>query len=211
MEILKTINAKQILPFISFVILSLNINGQNYKEIQTAFEISIAQEKDGKFQDALNTMKKVYDENSYEVNLRLGWLSYLSGIFNESIAYYNRCLQLKPMSIEAYFGIVYPTAALGNFDQLNTYYNHILEIDPQNTIANYRIGLIYYGRKDYQTASKYLQKVLDLYPFDYDTLVLFGWTNLQLGKYREAKVLFNKSLYLKPNDKSALEGLSLIK
>lgn len=211
MEILKTLNVKQILLFTSVVILSLNINAQNYKEIQTAFELSFAQEKDGKFQDALNTMKKVYDVSNYEVNLRLGWLSYLSGIFDESVAYYNRCLQLKPMSIEAYFGIVYPTAALGNFDQLITYYNHILEIDPKNTIANYRIGLIYYGRKDYQTASKYLQKVLDLYPFDYDTLVLYAWTNLQLGKYREAKVLFNKSLYLKPNDKSALEGLSLIK
>lgn len=211
MEILRNFKMKQILLLTAIILWVVNLDAQNYKEIQKAFETSYAQEKDGKFQDALNTMKKVYDESNYEVNIRLGWLSYLSGIFDESIAHYNRCLQLKPMSIEAYFGIVYPTAALGNFDQLMTYYNNILEIDPKNTIANYRIGLIYYGRKDYQAASKYLLKVLDLYPFDYDTLVLYAWTNLQLGKFREAKVLFNKSLYLKPNDKSALEGLSLIK
>lgn len=193
------------------ILLSINLNAQNYKEIQTAFELSYSQEKNGDFQDALKTMKKVYDETSYEVNLRLGWLSYQSGIFKESIAHYQRCLQLKPMSIEAYFGIAFPTLALGNFDQLMTYYTQILEIDPQNTIANYRMGLIYYGREDYLTAAKYLEKVINLYPFDYDSVVLYAWTNFQLGKLREAKVLFNKALFIIPNDKSALEGLNLIK
>ncbi len=36
-------------------------------------------------------------------------------------------------------------------------------------------------------------------------------TNLKLGKFREAEVLFNKVLMNKPNDKSAIEGLGLIK
>lgn len=209
MEIL--VRTKHIFLLTAILLLSLTIDAQNYKEIQTAFELSYSQEKNGNFQDALNTMKNVYDETSYEINLRLGWLSYLSGIFKESIAHYQRCLLLKPMSIEAYFGIVFPTAALGNFDQLMTYYTNILEIDPQNTIANYRMGLIYYGREDYLTAAKYLEKVINLYPFDYDTVVLYAWTNFQLGKLREAKVLFNKVLFIIPNDKSALEGLSLIK
>jgi len=40
---------------------------------------------------------------------------------------------------------------------------------------------------------------------------MFAWTNLKLGKTREAQVLFNKVLMLSPDDKSALEGLSLIK
>jgi len=38
-----------------------------------------------------------------------------------------------------------------------------------------------------------------------------AWTSFQQGKYREAKVLFNKVLMYSPDDKSALEGLSLIK
>jgi Flp pilus assembly protein TadD len=50
-----------------------------------------------------------------------------------------------------------------------------------------------------------------MYPFDYDNLVLYAWTNYQLGKLREAKVLFNKVLLNKPNDASAKEGLGLIK
>jgi hypothetical protein len=38
-----------------------------------------------------------------------------------------------------------------------------------------------------------------------------GWTNFQLGKLREAKVLFQKALLNRPGDNSATEGLSLIK
>jgi cytochrome c-type biogenesis protein CcmH/NrfG len=70
---------------------------------------------------------------------------------------------------------------------------------------------IYYGRKDYAKAEKYLEKVVNLYPFDYDSMILYAWTNFQLGKLREAQVLFNKVLLNKPKDASALEGLSLIK
>ena len=73
------------------------------------------------------------------------------------------------------------------------------------------MGLIYYGKEDFTTAFKYFEKVVNLYPFDYDSLIMFAWTNFKLGKYREAKVLFNKALMNKPNDSSALEGLSLIK
>jgi hypothetical protein len=38
-----------------------------------------------------------------------------------------------------------------------------------------------------------------------------AWINLQLGKSREARVLFNKVLLYSPGDASALEGLGLLK
>jgi hypothetical protein len=38
-----------------------------------------------------------------------------------------------------------------------------------------------------------------------------AWTNYYLGNKNEASILFNKTLMYNPNDKSALEGLSLIK
>jgi tetratricopeptide (TPR) repeat protein len=90
-------------------------------------------------------------------------------------------------------------------------YVEILKIDPQNTIANYRLGSIYYGKADYNKALGYLEKNVNLYPFDYDSIILFAWTNFKLGKLREAKVLFNKALLNRPKDSSATEGLSLIK
>ncbi|MEZ5148221.1 MAG: hypothetical protein R2759_14455 [Bacteroidales bacterium] len=76
----------------------------------------------------------------------------MAGYFTESLAYYQRCIDLKPLSLEAKFGYVYPASAIGNWEQVKKQYNDILAIDPQNTTANYRLGSIYYGNEDYTTA-----------------------------------------------------------
>jgi tetratricopeptide (TPR) repeat protein len=197
---------------ISFFIFSFfSVQAQDYQVLQDAFSKSHAYEARGNFADAIASLKKVYLEDSYEINLRLGWVTYLNGLFTESAAYYQKAIKLKPYSIEPKLGFVYPSSALGNWDQVTNQYNEILAIDPQNTLANYRMGSIYYGRKDFARAEKYLEKVINLYPFDYDSMILYAWTNFKLGKLREAQVMFNKVLLNKPKDASALEGLSLIK
>ncbi len=195
-----------------FCTCSLSLFSQtNYATLQAAFAKSQEYEGRGNFADAITTMKTVYLEDSYEVNLRLGWVTYLNGSFTESAAYYQKAIKLKPYSIEAKLGFANPASALGNWDQIVAQYTEILAIDPQNTTVNYRMGSIYYGRKDYAKAEKYLEKVINLYPFDYDTMILYAWTNYKLGKLREAQVMFNKVLLNKPKDTSALEGLALIK
>ena len=193
--------------FCSFTLFSQT----NYTALQEAFSRSQECEGRGNFTDAISSMKSIYQEDSYEINLRLGWVTYLNGSFTESAAYYQKAVKLKPYAIEPKFGFVYPASALGNWDQVISQYNDILTIDPQNTLANYRMGSIYYGRKDYTKAEKYLEKVINLYPFDYDSMILYAWINYKMGKLREAQVMFNKVLLHKPKDTSALEGLSLIK
>ena len=185
--------------------------GQDVSKTIGAFQQSYIHEASGDFQEAMNVLKNVYDENSYEINLRLGWLAYLSGLFSESIAFYNKSITLMPYSIEARFGIVYPAAALGNWNMVISHYEKILEINPNNSIANHRLGLIYYGKEDYAKAYTYFEKVVNLYPFDYDALIMFGWTNFKLNKIREAKILFQKALMHTPGGASALEGLELLK
>ena len=66
------------------------------------------------------------------------------------------------------------------------------------------------GSQRFQKPYPYFKKDVDLYPFTYDYLLMYAWTSFQLGKSREAKVLFNKVLMLSPEDTSALEGLGLI-
>jgi tetratricopeptide (TPR) repeat protein len=186
--------------------------GQNTPAVlQDTFSKSYAYEARGNFMDAVTTMKSVYKEDSYEINLRLGWVTYLAGQFTESAAYYQKAISLKPYAIEARIGFANPASALGNWDQVMDQYNEVLKIDPQNTLVNYRVGSILYGRKDFAKAEKYFEKVINLYPFDYDSMILFAWTEYKLGKLREAQVLFNKVLLIRPANASALEGLGLIK
>ena len=179
--------------------------------LEVAFTKSYDFEKSGDFKAAADVLKKVYDESSYELNLRLGWLNYNAGLFDESVVFYSNAQKLKPYSEEARFGLILPLAALGKWNEVIGLYNKILEISPNNTIALYRLGLIYYGRKDYNKAQPLFKKVVDLYPFGYDGLLMLGWTSYFLGNYPQAKVLFNKVLLYSPGDASAKEGLQLIK
>lgn len=179
--------------------------------LETAFAKSYEHEKTGDFSASMDDLKKVYDETSYEINLRLGWLNYNAGLFDESIIFYSNAQKLKPYSEEARFGLILPLAALGRWNEVVDLYNKILEISPNNTIALYRLGLVYYGRKDYNKAQPLFKKVVDLYPFGYDGLLMLGWTSYFLGNYSQAKVLFNKVKLYSPNDASANEGLLLIK
>jgi tetratricopeptide (TPR) repeat protein len=194
----------------SLMLAGIPLHGQNFRETRDAFQQSYIQEATGEITAAVNSLKSVYDEKSYEINLRLGWLSYQAGNFTESIAYYNKAIGLMPYAIEPRFGVVLPGAAMGNWSMVMNQYDKILEISPNNSLALHRLGLIYYGKQDYETARKYFEKVVNLFPFDYDALTMLGWANLKLNKLREAKVLFQKALLHTPGGTSATEGLDLL-
>ena len=187
------------------------ISAQDFSETKDAFQNSYIQEATGEFMGAINSLKAVYDEKSYELNLRLGWLSYLAGSFTEAVAYYNKAINLMPYAVEPRFGVVYPGAAMGNWSMVLSQYEKILEITPNNSIAMHRLGLIYYGRGDYENALRYFSKVVNLFPFDYDALTMLAWTHFKLQNTREAKVLFQKALLNTPGGTSAIEGLELLK
>ncbi len=123
--------------------------GQDFEKIRNAFEESYSLEKEGEYSKAIEIMKTVYDEESYEINLRLGWLHYNSGFFSESSSYYRRAISLMPYSIEAKFGLALPVYAQGQVEEVIKLYEDVLKIDPKNYTANYRLGSIYYGKENY--------------------------------------------------------------
>ncbi|MDX5584242.1 MAG: hypothetical protein QNK20_04835, partial [Aureibaculum sp.] len=68
----------------------------NFINLQEAFSKSYVLEAQGDFKLAADEIKAFYDANSYETNLRLGWLNYMAGNFNESIAFYQKSMELMP-------------------------------------------------------------------------------------------------------------------
>jgi len=187
------------------------LQAQDFETRKNAFAKSYEYETSGDYEKAIQSMKSIYQEDGYEVNVRLGWLSYLAGSFQESSSYYNKAINLMPYAIEPRFGLVLPASAIGNWDVVLNQYAKILEINPNNSLALFRVGMIYYGRNEFDKARDYFAKVVNLYPFDYDGLVMLAWSHLRLGNSREAKVLFQKALYRTPDGASALEGLASIK
>ena len=116
-----------------------------------------------------------------------------------------------PASVEPYLGIVYPLSVQEKWNEVLIEYEAIIKMDPKSYTANFRTGLIYYNRKDYAFAKKHLDVLLNLYPFDYEVVHLSAWNHYMMGNFREAKVLFQKALYIRPGDVSAREGIKSIK
>ena len=202
---------KRSLLVLAFFMFSLNIiQAQSKSELQKAFSESYTLEAEGNYSGAADKLKELYEESSYEINARMGWLTYMAGNFTESIAFYQKAISLNPYALEPKFGIVLPQSALGNWNAVMKHYKDILEIDPMNTTAIYKMGMIYYGREEYEEASRHFEKVVNLYPFDYDSVIMYAWSQFKMGNLREARVLFNKALLINPGDESALEGLGLI-
>ena len=202
---------KKIGLLIVVVVISVSATFAQDAKVQEAFTNSYKNEKAAQYKKGIDDLKAVYSESSYEINLRMGWLHYMAGLFTESLTYYNKAITLMPYSVEARLGYVLPASALGNWDQVKTQYLEIIKVDPKNSTANYRLGCIYYGKADYTKAFTYFETIANLFPFDYDNTIMYAWTNFKLGKMREAKVLFTKALLNRPDDASAKEGLSYIK
>ena len=204
---------KIVLILAIFVALLLTQAGrsQTQEALVSAFSKSYKAENEGDYSKASEVIKRVFNKDSYEINLRLGWLNYKAGVFAEAENYYRRAIQIMPYGIEARFGIIFPLTSMGKLDQAIQMYEEILKIDPQNSVANFRLGLVHYGKGNYIQAEKYFTKVVNLFPFDYDGLHMLAWTKLKNGKTQDAKALFNKTLLYLPGDSSCLEGLSLIK
>lgn len=204
MELLK----KSLVIIIS--VIALNATAQD-KAVLDAFSQSYDFEAIRKYDAAISSLTKVYNESSYEMNMRMGWLYYSAGKSKEAIAYYQKAIAIMPAATEPLWAIINPLTVLEIWNEVEKNYVAILKLDPKNSTANYNLGMIYYYRKDYVNAKKYLDVSLNLYPFNYNNMLMSAWTNYFLGSKNEAKILFNKVLLYSPNDASALEGLGLIK
>ncbi len=174
------------------------------------FKTSYAYEASGQYQKAISTLEKIDLSSSYSANLRLGWLHYLNANYLKSKSFYTTAIKLKPSSIEARLGLIYPLQVMSNWDEVIKVYTAILSIDGNHTSSRYQLAYIYFVRKKYTTAETHLKKILSLYPFDYNSNALLGSIYVKLGKIKEAKKHYTIALEYNPSatDISAiLKGL----
>lgn len=184
---------------------------QTQEQQQKAFSESYVSEYKGDYAKAASALQKVYRADSYEANLRLGWLNYNLKKYTVAMDYYQKAIDLKKFSVEARFGYINAADAAKQYDKSYQKYEEILKIDPYNKTANYWVGVNFYTVKKYEQAAKYFELVVNMYPFDYDGNHMLGWTYLFLGRTGDAKILFEKALLYKPADASSKDGLSRCK
>lgn len=194
----------------AILLLAIGLQAQNITMLQSAFSKSYIAENQNNYQLAISEMKPIYQPDDYIANIRLGWLNYLAKQYSESIAFYQKAIALKPYAIEARLGCVKPLSAIENWEKIKEQYIEILKVDPLNTTANYWLGVIHYNRKEYKSATTLFEKVVNLYPLDYDSVIMLAWAKLYSNNYADARILFQQALIIRPNDSSALNGLQQI-
>lgn len=198
----------------SSIILTNVVFSQQKDEKISAFNNSITEALKGNYQKAIEVLLNVYkdNENDYLFNLRLGYLYYLQKKYDKSIEYYKKAITItQEKSIEPYLGLTLPLSGKENWDEVAKTYQKILSLDPNNYTANLRLGQIYFNRKEYSKAETLLKKVYNFYPGDYEANLYLGWTYFYLNRKSEAKFHFINTLMISENDKSASEGLKLVK
>jgi len=199
---------------VSTIILTNVVFSQQKDEKITAFNTSISEATKGNYQKAIDVLLNVYknNENDYLINLRLGYLYFLQKKYDKSVEYYKKAIQLtEEKSVEPYLGLTLPLASQEKWSEVEKTYHKILSIDPNNYTANLRLGQIYFNRKEYSKAESYLKKVYSFYPSVYEANLYLGWTYFYLNKKSDARFHFVNTLMISENDKSALEGLKLVK
>ena len=200
---------KKILPMkncILLVIVSFYLSTSAQQNSDIAFSKSYSFEYETQYAKAISAITDLHIDN-YQIDLRLGWLYYLSKDYVKSELYYKKAVALEKTSIEARFGLVLPMAAVSNWNNILTVYIEITKLDPNNSIANYRIASIYFARKDYANAGNYVLKVLRLYPFDYDSNLLYGKILMAQIKNAEAKKYLIKALEYNPQSEEAKSAI----
>lgn len=197
---------------IIFLLVSIHSNAQK-NELLTAFESSYIYEQNKQASKAIEELKKVYEnfESNYELNLRLGWLSYITENQSDSELYYMKAMQLKPLALDAIYGYIQPLLVEKKYDAVIRYSEKALTIAQNDSRAEYFIGLANYYKKKYIKAEKYLEKAINKYPFDLDINLILGWTKFALGKKNEAKVLFQVAQRHSPNNEAVKTAMELIR
>jgi tetratricopeptide (TPR) repeat protein len=178
-------------------------------DVKKAYYDSYNYEKMGDYKDAIKVLIPVYKKypNGYTLNLRLGWLFYLSKKYQNALDHYKKASMVAPYSIEAKLGIMRTYIAAGDYNNALKVGDVILKTDFYNYYGNYYEVVALIGEKQYKTALQITNKMLALYPTSVLFLVELGKIYFVSDKNR-AKKIFEDVLILDPNNIIAKEYLN---
>ena len=181
-----------------------------YEEIRGAYYKSYGYEKTQNYEEAIKAMAPVAGAypQGYTVNLRLGWLYYLSGNHANAKLYYQNAMKTAPASIEAKLGYTLPLLAQERFTDAEAIANEIIRVDPSNYYANLRLAFALRLQKKFAAAEEVLNRMLPLYPTDVKFLTELGLVKVGQDQREAAQRIFADVVILDPENVVAKERLN---
>ena len=198
--------AMAVVPAVGF--LPANARAQEL-DIAGSYHRSFEMERAERYQDAIRALAPVYEAypNGYTVNLRMGWLFYLNGNFNNAVAHYEVAGTAAPFALEPKLGRLLPLLAQGRWAEAESVAYQIVSVDHYNYYGNLRLLIALREQQKLEPAYQIALKMVGVYPTDMHYLVELALVNDARGDTAEAKRLFGEILILYPGNETALKYL----
>ena len=186
------------------IMLPAGVDGQE-PDIEGAYHTSFEHERAEAYQDAIRALNPVYEAfpNGYTVNLRMGWLFYLNGNFNNSAAHYEVARSAAPFALEPKLGQLLPLLAQGRWSAAESVAYEVVSVDHFNYYGNMRLVLALREQGKFEPAYQIALKMAGAYPTDLTFLAELALLNDARGNKEEAVRLYTDLLILDPENQTA--------
>ncbi len=151
---------------------NLLFSKSEFEQIQTAYMHSYNYENIGNYTEAIKVLSPIYSKypKGYTINLRLGWLFYLSKKYADAIKHYNQASFANQFSIDPKLGLMRIYYDQSNYEKVEILAYDVLKTDYYNFYANLYALKALIAQKKYHLALQIAQKMLYLYPTNIDFL-----------------------------------------
>ena len=99
----------------------------------------------------------------------------------------------------------------GQYDQASAFLQQILSHRPDDAPANHLLGMIAHLAGELQTAVEHLNRAIDAEPSRFMAYCHLGDVLYSSGKLEEARLAYQRSLALKPNNQPAKNGMWVVR
>ncbi len=173
--------------------------------VRDAFKRSLQYEQSQNYNDAIRALVSINagKQQAYNINLRMGWLYYLSGHYANSIKHYQIAIKLAPNAIEPLIGKLLPLLAQQHYQDVNLIAHKILRKDYNNYYANLRLIIALRLQRKYDLAQNTVKKMRALYPGDITFIEQDALVSEQSQRLEKASELYAKLLILDPENLAA--------
>lgn len=141
-----------------------------------------------------------YSPKSY---IGLGTVSLVKQNHDIAVLHFQKAVSLAPQDEMANLGLGLSFQGLDELKEANKWVVKSLEINFENTAALYTLVRIAYELEAYIDAENFVQKYVDVHPFDQNMIYTLAGVKFKLGKFKEVIDLASEIVKIDPMDAKA--------
>jgi tetratricopeptide (TPR) repeat protein len=186
---------------LAFALASLPVVASAQSE--SLFATSYKLESEKRYDAAAREIAALADSGNEFARLRLGWLAYLGGRYNESITHYNRVLQVNPGSIDGRLGVMLPLLAQQRWPDAAAQARAVLQLSPWDYTAHVRLMVAEEALKQWAVLENHARDVSQAFASDATSLIYLARARAWQRNVTGARQAYAKVLERAPANEEA--------